>query len=57
MASEQEEIGKRKLGTYVLCRRSYPAWPELGFGAGMAPPDDWENARIRLKVGEAGVRS
>ena len=54
MAGESEEIGMRTVGTYVLSAVQCPAWPELGFGAGLAPADEGKNAGVRLKVGEAG---
>ena len=56
MAGESEEIGKRTVGTYVLSAVQCPAWPELGFGEGLAPADEGKNAGVRPKVGEAGVQ-
>ena len=56
MSGEREEIGKRSVGTHLLAAVQHPAWPELGFGAGLAEADEGKNAGVRPQVGEAGVR-
>ena len=53
MSGEGEEIGKRSVGTHLLAAVQHPAWPELGFGAGLASADEGEECRRSSEGGRS----